>query len=276
GASRRLTVKPLPFMSIASEGLVAWWCGVLAEGHRPGLQIRVAQEAAYEAGRSTDAAPVVVPQRRYQPRAVGGEHQVGQRALPERPGAVLAPDGGLFWSCLNKHVVPSRVQGHLRCIGEDGVISAGVEVSQPPRLVWRLFAQQRQHGPVVRVLAFTSGRQQVRGVAVEDRRNGSGDGPTSGRTVSDPGDLGGRPDPPRTAIPGPRDHATSLETSATALIDRTEPLQPSLIPSLIHVRAGPSIRGHRTCARRQGDQDGPSWTMVLNPEKRKVGGSTPP
>jgi hypothetical protein len=52
--------RPRP---IASERLVTWGCGVLAEGHGPGLQIRVVQESAYEPGWSADAGPIVVPQR---------------------------------------------------------------------------------------------------------------------------------------------------------------------------------------------------------------------
>ena len=52
--------RPKP---IASERLMTWWCGVLAEDHGPGLQIRVVQESAYEPGWSADAGPIVVPQR---------------------------------------------------------------------------------------------------------------------------------------------------------------------------------------------------------------------
>jgi hypothetical protein len=50
-----------------SVRLVTWWCGVFAEGHPPGLEIRVAQEPVDELGRTADAGPVVVPQRRHQP-----------------------------------------------------------------------------------------------------------------------------------------------------------------------------------------------------------------
>jgi hypothetical protein len=58
-----------------SGRLVTRWCGVFAEGHPSGLEIRVAQEPVDEPGRSADAGPVVIPQRRHQPGAVGGEHQ---------------------------------------------------------------------------------------------------------------------------------------------------------------------------------------------------------
>src|SRR5215467_11729541 len=121
-------------MPITSECLVTWWCGVLAKRHRSGVQVRLVQEAVYKPGRSTDAAPVVIPQCRYQPRAVGGEHQVGQGAFPERPGAVLTPGRSLFPSRLDQYVMPSRIQGHHRCTGENDVIGAGVEVPQPPGL----------------------------------------------------------------------------------------------------------------------------------------------
>ena len=50
----------------------------------------------------------------------------------------------------------------------------------------------------------------------------------------------------------------------------------SLISSLIHVRLPRSITGHRRVPSRSGDQRGQPWTVMLNPEKRKVGGSTPP
>src|ERR1035437_6205358 len=50
----------------------------------------------------------------------------------------------------------------------------------------------------------------------------------------------------------------------------------SLIPSLIHVRVPESTGGCRRVPSRAGDQHGQPWTVILNPEKRKVGGSPPP
>src|SRR6266496_1157197 len=55
----------------------------------------------------------------------------------------------------------------------------------------------------------------------------------------------------------------------------------SLILSLIHVRVPRYITGYYRAASRHGDQHGQLWTAILNPEKRKVGGSirgsaTPP
>ncbi len=44
----------------------------------------------------------------------------------------------------------------------------------------------------------------------------------------------------------------------------------SLIPSLIHVRVPRSITGYRRAPSRAGDQHGQPWTVILNPEKRKV------
>src|ERR1700730_2793062 len=93
-----------------SDRLVTWRRGVLAEGHRPRLKIRVAQEAAYEDGGSADAGPVVVPQRRNQPRTVGGEHQVGQGAV--RPRVVPAPSGGLLRTRLYQDVMAAGIQRH--------------------------------------------------------------------------------------------------------------------------------------------------------------------
>ncbi len=79
----------------------------MAEGRRSRPQIRVAQETGHKLGRSADAAPVVVPQRRHQPGAVSGKHQVGQGTRPERPVSALAPGRGLFRSRLDEHVVPA-------------------------------------------------------------------------------------------------------------------------------------------------------------------------
>jgi hypothetical protein len=53
-------------------------------------------------------------------------------------------------------------------------------------------------------------------------------------------------------------------------------LELSLILSLIHLRTPASIGVHPMPLSRQTDLHGQSWTVVLNPEKRKVGGSTPP
>src|SRR5258708_18899449 len=116
----------------SSQRLVTWWRGVPAECHRSRLQIRVAQESVYEPGWPADAAPVVVPQRRHQPRAVGWEHQVGQGALPERTIAVLAPSGGLRRARLDQHVMPPRIQGPLRPTREDHVTAPAVDIPHPP------------------------------------------------------------------------------------------------------------------------------------------------
>jgi hypothetical protein len=50
----------------------------------------------------------------------------------------------------------------------------------------------------------------------------------------------------------------------------------SLIPSLIHPRALASIGVYRRSLRSQRDLCGWSCTVILNPEKRKAGGSTLP
>jgi len=50
----------------------------------------------------------------------------------------------------------------------------------------------------------------------------------------------------------------------------------SLIPSLIHLRTPASIGVHHSSLSRQGDLRGQSCMVILNPEKRKAGGSTPP
>jgi hypothetical protein len=50
----------------------------------------------------------------------------------------------------------------------------------------------------------------------------------------------------------------------------------SLIPSLIHIRVPRSATGRGRVPSRPEDQRGQRWTVFLNPEKRKVGGSAPP
>ena len=62
------------------------------------------------------------------------------------------------------------------------------------------------------VLPLTSVGQYDRGVGLEDRRDGRGDGPVYGRAIGDPGDIGVGPDTPPAAVPEPRDHAVSLDT----------------------------------------------------------------
>src|SRR5208282_5128847 len=73
---------------------------------------------------------------------------------------------------------------------------------------------------VMLVLPFTFSRPHHRGVRLEDRRDGSGDGQAGGCAIGDPCHLLVGPDPPRTAVSGPPDHATSLDALAIGLIDR--------------------------------------------------------
>jgi len=210
-----------------SQRLMAGWCGVLAEGHRPCLQIGVTQESAHKRGRSAEAGPVVVPQRRNQPGMISLEHQVRQVACPERPAVTRTPGRGLFRSRLDQHVMPPVMQGHFRCVGEDDVIDACVEIPQPPSLVRRLLRQQREDGPIM-LDSFFSVRHHDGGAGLKDRRDGGGDGPADGRADGDPRNLGVGPDPPRAAVPGPRHHAASLEAQpkqATALAARVAVLR---------------------------------------------------
>jgi hypothetical protein len=51
---------------------------------------------------------------------------------------------------------------------------------------------------------------------------------------------------------------------------------PSLISSLIHVRVPPFTNGQHPVPSRLEDKYSHPWTGILNTEKRKVGGSTPP
>ena len=76
---------------------MAWWRGVLAEGHLPCPQVRVAQEVVHKPARPADAAPVVVPQRRHEPGAVGGKHQLGQDAFPAKNTGFRVRDRWAGW-----------------------------------------------------------------------------------------------------------------------------------------------------------------------------------
>ena len=95
--------------------------------------------------------------------------------------------------------------------------------TQPPLLACRLLAQQREHDPVMPVLPVASLRQDERGVGLEHRRDGSGDGPANRCAVDDPRYFGIRPDPPRSAVPCPPDHAISLGAQATGLLEHRLP-----------------------------------------------------
>jgi hypothetical protein len=161
------------------------------------------QESAHESGGSADATPVVVPQRGNEPGSIGGEYQVGQDTV--RPGVVPAPGGGLLRPRLYQYVMLSGIQRHHRRSGKHNVIYAGVEIAKPPRLAWRVLAQQRRHGQVTVFPLFVAVRQHDRGAGVEDRRDGSGAGPAHGRAVGDPRDLSVGPDPPGPAVPGQPD-----------------------------------------------------------------------
>jgi hypothetical protein len=75
--------------------------------------------------------------------------------------------------------MPARVQRYPRRIGEHDVIGAGVEIPKPPRLACGLLTQRPEDGLVMLILPFTSFRQHHRGVGLEDRRDGRGDGPAN-------------------------------------------------------------------------------------------------
>ena len=56
---------------------------------------------------------------------------------------------------------------------------------------------------------------------------------------------------------------------------RTDCVPVSFLVSYIFVYRGSSKAAHRPLSRHR-DGYGEFWTAILNPEKRKVGGSTPP
>ena len=73
------------------------WHGVLAEGHLPCPQVRVAQEAAHKPARPADPGPVVVPQRRHEPGTASGKQQVGQDAFPAKNTGSRVRDRWAGW-----------------------------------------------------------------------------------------------------------------------------------------------------------------------------------
>jgi hypothetical protein len=106
--------------------------------------------------------------------------------------------------------------------GNTMLIGAGVEISEPPLLAGRLLAQHRRNGKVMPLLVVIAVWQDDSGVRLEDRRDGSCDGPARGYAIGDPRDLGTGPDGPITAVLDPPDrqariigHATSLDKPVT-------------------------------------------------------------
>jgi hypothetical protein len=85
GTAIMVLARPVQLEVLSHRAWCPWWRGVVAGCYGSGPQITVAQESAREPGRPADAGPVVVPQRRHQPRAVGGEHQVGPSVVTVRP-----------------------------------------------------------------------------------------------------------------------------------------------------------------------------------------------
>ena len=64
---RPTVILAAPYGPTVSGLLVPGSGDILAEDHRPRVQIRMMQKSPHEAGRSANAGPVVVPQRRHQP-----------------------------------------------------------------------------------------------------------------------------------------------------------------------------------------------------------------
>ncbi len=64
-----------------------------------------------------------------------------------------APDERLLWSGFDQHVVPVRVEGDLRSLREYDVVSAGVEIAHPPRLVGGVIGQGLDHSLLVQLRA---------------------------------------------------------------------------------------------------------------------------
>jgi hypothetical protein len=81
-----------PFQAgLTSEHVMARGSSVLAQGHWPSLQTGMAHEAFYQLGRTADAGPVVVPQRRH--------------SGPADPVPALGGDGVLGWVRCSRSVV---------------------------------------------------------------------------------------------------------------------------------------------------------------------------
>ncbi len=202
GRDRRHAQTSTTIQPKASVRLVTWWRGVFAEGHPPGLEIRVAQEPVDEPGRSADAGPVVIPQRRHQPGAVGGEHQVGQRTLPERPVAALTPGGSLSGPAstttsairnTRSPLVHRGRRGHRHRYRDTQATTAGLPTARS--------AARARHGLARPALHRRTAARPF--VGLEDRRDGGGNGQARGRAVGDPRDLCVCSDAPLPAVFGP-------------------------------------------------------------------------
>jgi hypothetical protein len=112
-----------------SQRLMTRRCGVLAEDDRPGLQTGVAQELVHQPGGSADAGPVVIPQRRNQPGAVRGEHQVRQGALPNDQPPICRQ---MAACCGPPQPAHSATPAYKVTLGASGKTTSSASVSRYP------------------------------------------------------------------------------------------------------------------------------------------------
>jgi hypothetical protein len=103
---------------------------------------------------------------------------------PLRPDVVAPPAGGSFRSCLDQQVVPSRVQRQHGRGREDDILSARIEVREPPWLVGGPLAEQIQYRLIVLVPVLVVVRHIGPGIGREDGRNCGRNGPNTAGVIT--------------------------------------------------------------------------------------------
>jgi hypothetical protein len=91
--------------------------------------------------------------------------------------------------------VPFPIERQLRSEGEDDIVSACVEIAQPPGLVKGVLDELVDHGAFMGFEADAVGRVEG-AVGVEHRRDRCGDREAVRGLASEPGDVACRADPP--------------------------------------------------------------------------------
>ena len=173
---------------IASDRVVPRRRGIVPEFDQPSArpQFRVMEQIVHQGSGPADTRPIVIPQRRDQPTAIRGEHQIRQVPRPERAEIAASPGCRLIRSSLNEYVGPARVERHPGRLGKHDVISAGLQVSEPPPLIRAVSAQHRQERLIVSVLSSAVLRQDDGGIGVEHFRDRGRDRSADRGASSDP------------------------------------------------------------------------------------------
>ena len=169
------------------------------------------QKAIDQRRRSADAHPVVVPQRRDEPRAIRRKHEVGKRTLPKRASVAVAPRQRLLGSRLDEHVTPALIHGDHRRVRKHNVVRARVQIAEPPRLLIGPLSQHLNDGSVVTPLRLLPVHGQLdSGVGLKHRRDCCRDCLANRGPIVDPLELSLGADMPDAAVHGANDGAIRL------------------------------------------------------------------